>query len=131
MTDPLMQPSSDVAPFTLDATPASTSSPQAAPRKAEAGDRPCKACAAPLKFVRQADGEKIVPLDPRAPVFVVFHNKEGQRLCWNMREFLQSVGIVAFKRADGTLEAMDNIEGVYVSHFATCPKATEFSKGKR
>ena len=65
-------------------------------------DRPCKACGTPLRFLRTSEG-KIIPLDLRAPVFAVYQ-EGGEWKC-----------------------AL--IDDAYASHFATCSKASEFSKG--
>lgn len=67
-------------------------------------DRPCKACRKPLRFMKNEAG-KLVPLDLRAPVYEVKRDFSGE----------PSATLVQ--------------EGFYVSHFATCPSANDFSKG--
>ena len=70
-------------------------------------DRECKKCGAPLHFVTNAAGGKIIPLDLRAPVYCIVYEKCDSR---NM-----NVGV--------------RTQLCFVSHFATCPYADEFSKG--
>ena len=64
----------------------------------------CRGCGKTIVWIdtRSADGSRIVqmPLDPRAPVYVVRKVGEGDRAA----------------------------ENYMVSHFATCPKASEMSK---
>ncbi len=66
-------------------------------------DRQCRACGVPLKFVKTAEG-KIVPLDLRAPVFMINIKADGSELA---------------TRAE---------KGFHVSHYSTCSKASQFSK---
>ena len=65
-------------------------------------ERPCKACGCPLVFV-PGPGGKAIPLDKRAPVYHVTADLTGETTA---------------VRADG----------FFVSHFATCSKANQFSK---
>lgn len=64
--------------------------------------RPCKACGRKLLFVRDENG-RLHPLDAEAPVFVLTTDLYGQA--------------IAVRAANS-----------YVTHFATCPKASAFSK---
>lgn len=66
--------------------------------------RPCRACGAPLLFVQDAEG-KTHPLDTRSPTFRVERDLAGDEIA---------------VRSDAM-----------VSHFATCPKASDFSKGRK
>jgi hypothetical protein len=66
--------------------------------------RPCKACGKKLLFVRDEHG-KLHPLDAEAPVWVVIQDLYGNP--------------TAVRAANS-----------YVTHFATCPSANEFSKGR-
>lgn len=68
--------------------------------------RACKACGAPLQFVKTPEG-KIVPLDLRAPVFLIT------------------------VKADGTELATRAEKGFHVSHYATCTDPNRFSKAKK
>ena len=76
--------------------------------KPAVGRRNCKSCNRPLLFAKTPEG-KIIPLDTVAPIYI-------------------------FDPKTNTCEQADNnIEGAvkcYVTHFATCPKASEFSKKK-
>lgn len=66
---------------------------------------PCRGCGRPIVWAKSPDGSKKYPLDPRAPVFEV-----------------SGVDPVLIAKISPT---------AYVSHFATCPNADEFSKSKR
>lgn len=68
--------------------------------------RGCKGCGKPLIFVKNEAG-KTVPLDVRAPVYEIKRDFEGE-------EFATLIS-----------------ENVYVSHFATCAKANDFSGSRR
>jgi hypothetical protein len=58
--------------------------------------------------ITKADGKPgHVPLDPRAPVYAITVSDQ-----------------------DGTPTDAVRLRAAYVSHFATCPKASEFSGGK-
>ena len=65
---------------------------------------PCRGCGKPIVFASLSDG-KLVPLDPRPPVYSVVEYGEDETPV----------------RVTRDLKAM-------VSHFVTCPKANEFSK---
>jgi hypothetical protein len=64
--------------------------------------RPCRACGKKLAFVRDAEG-RLHPLDVVAPTF---------------RVQADGAGLPIAVRASST----------FVSHFATCPRASEFSR---
>jgi hypothetical protein len=66
--------------------------------------RPCKKCDVKIAFARTSTG-KMIPLDMRAPVYRIV---EG----------------------DGEMQA-ERVDDCFVTHFATCPAATSFSKGGR
>lgn len=68
---------------------------------------PCKGCGKPIVWARTPDGKRI-PLDPRPPVYL-----------WSANE--TEDGYACF-RADKTEST-----AYFVSHFATCPKANDFS----
>jgi hypothetical protein len=68
---------------------------------------PCRGCGKPMVFAEMMDKKKI-PLDPRAPVYRI-----------------------VTADADGTPLIVERDREVYVTHFATCPKASEFSGGKK
>lgn len=69
------------------------------------GQRPCKGCGKPIVVAKQADGIPI-PLDLTAPVYRYEPDFTGE--------------LVATRDV-----------GAYVSHFASCPKADQFSASKR
>ena len=62
----------------------------------------CKGCGKPIVWGITADGKKI-PLDPRPPIY-------------------------RFDGHDAT--RIERVMDVYVTHFATCPKASQFSGSK-
>ena len=68
--------------------------------------RPCKGCGKKLYFVRDVDG-KLHPLDASAPVYSVRRDLSGAPIAVR-------VGRIAF-----------------VTHFATCAKADDFSASKK
>lgn len=64
----------------------------------------CRGCGARIIWAKNPATGKMIPLDPRPPVYLV--TEEGAM------------------RANGK-----EGEAYYVSHFATCPKANQFSGG--
>jgi hypothetical protein len=67
---------------------------------------PCRGCGKPMVWGETPDGKKI-PLDPKPPVY----HRDGQK-------------------PDGTLIVL-RLPDAYVSHFATCAKANDFSASKK
>jgi hypothetical protein len=67
--------------------------------------RACKGCGCPLIFVTGPNG-KIIPLDERAQVYRLGKDLMGEPVA-------------------------EVVAGAYVTHYASCPKASDFSKGKR
>ena len=67
---------------------------------------PCKGCGKPILWATDEKGTRH-PLDPRAPVY----SFNGGDL-------------------DGEFK-VHRAEGCFVSHFATCPKASDFSGSKK
>lgn len=70
----------------------------------------CKSCGAPIFFAKNCENAKVVPLDLRPPVYRL--DAGGNALRANV--------------AQKDLE--DVTPGAYVSHFATCPNASQHSK---
>jgi hypothetical protein len=68
-------------------------------------DRPCRKCGAPLHFARTHKGDTI-PLDLRAHVWVIVYDRTEPR----------------------RPSTVVRTELAYVSHFFTCPYASEFSR---
>lgn len=66
----------------------------------------CKGCGKKIIF-GQTESGKVVPLDPAPPVFEVWQ-----------------------KAPDGTTFVKRNLSA-FVSHFATCPRANDFSGSKK
>lgn len=66
----------------------------------------CRGCKAPIIFAVTEQG-RTIPLDVRAPTYRVKQEDDGT--------------------LPGTLRAQ-RTRGVLVSHFATCPKASAFSR---
>ena len=69
---------------------------------------PCRGCGKPIVFGETSDGKNI-PLDPRPP-------------CYQITEIRDSLPIKVAARRNRM---------AMVSHFATCPKASEFSGSKK
>lgn len=72
---------------------------------------PCKGCGTPIVWARDANG-KAIPLDPKPATYGVKVDPQLGAIC---------------VRANGA----DSVAQVYVSHFATCPKANEFSRARK
>ena len=70
---------------------------------------PCKGCGKPIRFVTSTEGKQI-PLDVRAPVY---HRRTS-----GAEEFFERDGFGDQERT------------AFVTHFATCSKASEFSNKK-
>jgi hypothetical protein len=86
--------------------------------------QPCRGCGKPIVWAALVDerGElvtnengspKCIPLDPRAPVYELKSYTD------------RSLG------ADGKARECRRISDAYVSHFATCPAANQFSGRNR
>lgn len=68
---------------------------------------PCRGCGKPVFFVTDCEGKRQV-LDARPPIFVRQRDGDG-----------------------GAIWARDTSGEIAVSHFATCPKANDFSGRNR
>lgn len=66
---------------------------------------PCRGCGAQIVFAHGPNG--LIPLDTRAPVYQFVEGEPGQS-------------------GEARRAPMH-----FVSHYATCPKAREFSKGRK
>lgn len=75
----------------------------------------CKGCGKRIEWAETIDG-KTVPLDPAPPVYEVYKQaKDG------------SLTVRLVPLSDGPRKIRTHM----VSHFATCPKASDFSGGGR
>lgn len=79
---------------------------------------PCKGCGRPVVWGETADGKKI-PLDPRPPLYFAFVHVKGHIAAERIEPMVMTDQPHA---PDGR---------PMVSHFATCPKASEFSGSRR
>lgn len=77
----------------------------------------CGGCGAPVLWAKTTAGAT-VPLDPRAVVFRVERYTSGPG--GDLTELLVH-----------STSKMELVERSFVTHFATCPKAREFSKGRK
>ena len=102
------------------------SNPQSEIRNLPATARPCRACRCPMLLAPSVESGKQLPLDRRAPVYLVYRAADGSEKAWDVNSLLATAGEMYLRTADG-LKKMDVI-GVHVSHFATCPAAGSFSK---
>ena len=71
---------------------------------------PCKGCGKRIIFAENEDGA-MVPLDPSPPCYELQVQHEASNAGYSSK-------LVAVRR-----------ETTYVSHYVTCPKADQFSKG--
>lgn len=77
-----------------------------APRTVPCGSATRPGCGKPIVWGLDPQG-KAIPLDPSAPVYRVMRHDSGGR------------------------PLIERDRGAMVSHFATCPKANEFSKSQK
>lgn len=70
----------------------------------------CKGCGAEILWAKN-ENDKMIPLDAKAPVYLIKDVKDGETRCLRV--------------------GRDDLPACYVSHFSTCPKANEFSGGKK
>lgn len=76
----------------------------------------CKGCGARIVWAVTEDGKKI-PVDPKPPVYKLF---------WAHPHPITKAPVAAWRVAAVDLQGSDP-EGYGVNHFATCPKAIQFS----
>lgn len=93
---------------------------------------PCRGCGKPIIWGTTKDGKRI-PLDPRAPVYVVNALEyppapEDLEIVHIERGNGKEPPSTAFRWAKGNGAV---VFAAYVSHFATCPKASDFSQHTR
>lgn len=75
----------------------------------------CKGCGKPVVFAKTEDGSTVI-LDPRAPIYrATGHREEGGQLV-----------VTGVQLEDAEIAGRS-----FVSHFATCPDANDFSRSKR
>lgn len=90
----------------------------------------CKGCGRLMFMVINPNSQKAGPLDPRATVYVT--RREWMSIADPMAEtqnqFLDQVEFIQMK--DGKKLAPEDVH-FYVTHFATCPKAGQFSSRNR
>jgi len=68
----------------------------------------CRGCGKPMNWGLDSETGATIPLDPRAPVYEIGPLDEATRTF-----------------------SVRRVRTHAVSHFATCPKSSDFSKGKR
>jgi len=66
----------------------------------------CRGCGKDIIFAKNSDGKGIIPLDPRPAVYQVIEQPDGSAVAVRDKNYM-------------------------VTHFATCPKASDFSGGKK
>jgi len=88
----------------------------------------CGGCDKDVVWAFRPNGAK-VPLDPNAVCFVVTR-RDGSPFATTFKEFKEKVVGIQVKGEDGqiTTHPTESILGMMVTHFATCPKAREFSR---
>lgn len=84
---------------------------------------PCKGCGKPMVYatITKTDGtEGVIPLDPCAPVYDLHADVAGDYFAHR-----------TLRRFKDSSVAGEPVQGSIVSHFATCPKAGDFSASKK
>lgn len=90
----------------------------------------CKGCGKPIVWGKLPDGGRI-PLDPRPPVYVVSNEGRAFRQC-EQRVVMLCACAVRFDEGGDQHVGGVQIQGRWmVSHFATCPKADQFSGSRK
>ena len=95
----------------------------------------CRGCGRPIVWGVTADGGRI-PLDPRPPVYIVTDwRQEGEVIDVRVARS-GTMKTIAAGSAIAPAAGPIKVEGcagivALVSHFATCPKASEFSGGRK
>lgn len=88
----------------------------------------CGGCNKDIVWACRPNGSK-VPLDPVAVCFVVTR-RNGEPFATTFKEFREKVVAINVKGADGQIAThpIESLLGMMVTHFATCPKARDFSR---
>lgn len=103
---------------------------------AEGTRRKCRLCSVPLAMVVKLpkidappDAKPtVIPLDTRAPVYVVWMDSQGREWCRPVKDWLWELLNAGVDELDALL---NGVSGVHVTHYASCPAASSFSrKGK-
>lgn len=91
-------------------------------------DGECSRCSAPIKWVIQTTGS-LQPLDPdpRADGNIVL---TGLTRPHGVRENVPEVRVLTKAERDATGALALDYGSRYVTHFATCPNARDFRKGR-
>lgn len=76
----------------------------------------CRGCGKPMIWGISKNGKMRIPLDPKAPVYYVLGN-------YNVGENGEGADIKA--------TIVERAQGYFVTHFATCPNANDFSRSKK
>ena len=92
-------------------------------------NRPCSRCRCPLTFAPNVETGKTIPLDTRASIYAVFPGEDGRLIAWDINLLLRTAGELHLVTAGGSKRL--DVRGVFVTHFATCPHAGQFSASAR
>lgn len=94
--------------------------------------RPCKKCNGRIVFAMNDKTGRVVPLDGRADVFVLFRtpgSSEQETACRSVSDMVRAGFVLSRLDAAGALEVVEPV-GFHVSHFATCTNPEMFSRRK-
>jgi hypothetical protein len=85
-------------------------------------DRDCRLCRCPLAFAANVKGGTPLPLDLRAPVYVLFADPhDGAKYAQGVRDFVWQLQQLADPKP-----VLAGVIGVHPLHHATCSAANEF-----
>ena len=89
----------------------------------------CSGCGKPIVWIaRPIEPDKpqaTCPTDPRAVVYVVYLGKDSKPMGITGSEFLERLEKIILK--DGKEVRAEQILGLFVTHFATCPQVSRFA----
>ena len=123
--DPLARSQPDpaglyVSASSADGTATSGQRLAARPSASPPASRPCRLCGCPLRLVTGINGE-LVPLDARTRVYVVCGDGE-KSIALDLGQLIEQ-GLELWRTVGSGAEQINGVQGVYVSHYATCSKA--------
>jgi hypothetical protein len=98
--------------------------PNATPDLQGVPGRPCRLCSAPLVMLPSIASGKTVPIDARAPVYVIFRDAHNKRWVRPAKDMLWELQHATPEVAAALLQGVD---GFRCSHFSTCRSPDSFN----